>query len=354
MSYKCETCKHVNIDKALFCANCGSKINKVKPSNKNEIVVSVVLVVITAFIINYYMNRIEQGKIEVLEVEKNRIVQQKYDVENSKKQRNLEVEKNRIEQQKLEVENLKELSDSDIVAIIEVLNPQNLKMKKDTFETSDDYRRKKGQDLIRRQTILDEILSSHTSGTVSMRSYDADNERITLNITWTKSLSAYIDKDSFKVIDFKMSKDMAKELFLEGKRQNFWLHARIWKSLLAPTRLSLWYKNKKSLFDWSDIKMVDTLMYPDIEYGNSMTWYEAITYCENYTYGTYADWRLPRVEELSRLYKDNGKFSSHFYWSSTVRAGYSNDAWLIYFSDGIKYGGHKSKRYNVRCVRAGQ
>lgn len=347
MGYICDKCKHINVDKAQFCANCGSKINKIKPSHNNEIIkmmVFAMLFMIIVFIANYIMNGREEEKIRVLE----------YEVENSKKQLKLKSKKNKIEQQKLELENLKELTESDIIAIGKVLNPQNLKMKKDTFETSDDYRRKKGQDLIRRQTILDEILSSHTSGTVSMSSYDADNERITLNITWTKSLSAYIDKGSFKVIDLKMSKDMAKKLFAEGNRQKFWLHARIWKSLLAPTSLSLWYKNIKSPFDWPFIKIVDTLMYPDIEHGNSLTWYEAITYCENDTYGTYTDWRLPSKEELSRLDRDNGKFSSHFYWSSTTHVSNSNYAWGVYFRSGGQDTYNKSDRHYVRCVRAGQ
>jgi len=94
------------------------------------------------------------------------------------------------------------------------------------------------------------------------------------------------------------------------------------------------------------------------------TWQSAIDYCENLTLGSYEDWRLPNINELTSLV-DDSKFNpsidtvflytaSNYYWSSTTNALYSNDAWLVSFSDGRQSYYSKHRSYYVRCVRAGQ
>ena len=54
-------------------------------------------------------------------------------------------------------------------------------------------------------------------------------------------------------------------------------------------------------------------------------------------------------------YKQKGFIASYSYWSSTTNAGYSSNAWVVYFYDGYQsYYGNKSNSNYVRCVRAGQ
>ncbi|MDH4319660.1 MAG: DUF1566 domain-containing protein, partial [Desulfobulbaceae bacterium] len=94
----------------------------------------------------------------------------------------------------------------------------------------------------------------------------------------------------------------------------------------------------------------------------SMTWEDALKYCNNLRIGGYDDWRLPSVRELASLVDDSrhnpsiredvfvGTRSAP-YWSSTTNPKYNDFAWLIDFDSGFEYGGQKDRRYFVRPVR---
>ncbi|MCF6331207.1 MAG: DUF1566 domain-containing protein [Sulfurimonas sp.] len=96
----------------------------------------------------------------------------------------------------------------------------------------------------------------------------------------------------------------------------------------------------------------------------TMTWANAITYCEGLTLGTYPDWRLPNLVELASLVDDtreNPAMSTVFqntisqgYWSSTTSVASISDAWYIGFDDGHQFNYLKTYNYYVRCARAGQ
>jgi len=95
----------------------------------------------------------------------------------------------------------------------------------------------------------------------------------------------------------------------------------------------------------------------------SMTWEDAIGYCEGLVLGGHSDWRLPNRNELQSLVdyaKDSpaidttafpGTMSSG-YWSSTTYAYNSNNSWILHFKFGyvLSYS-NKSNSYYVRAVR---
>ena len=88
------------------------------------------------------------------------------------------------------------------------------------------------------------------------------------------------------------------------------------------------------------------------EFSNGMDWYQAMSTCENLTYGGYSDWILPSKEVLNTMYiykNEIGGFSSKNYWSSTEYS--SSYAWYQYFYDGSQDNGHKISTLRVRCVR---
>lgn len=119
------------------------------------------------------------------------------------------------------------------------------------------------------------------------------------------------------------------------------------------------------------IKNADTVVnnhsnleWQDDAVGGTMTWTQAIDYCENLTLGGNADWRLPNINELKSIV-DKSRYnpavvsaftnmSSDQYWSSTTYESSKNFAWIVIFLDGKEAGGNKSYYKHVRCVRGGQ
>lgn len=108
------------------------------------------------------------------------------------------------------------------------------------------------------------------------------------------------------------------------------------------------------------------LMWQKETPNNTMTWEEALSYCESLTLAGYSDWRLPNRKELRSLVD----FSRHIpainttyfpdtipfrYCSSTTSADYTFNVSAVNFYDGSEDSGcTKNYPYNVRAVRAGQ
>ncbi len=98
----------------------------------------------------------------------------------------------------------------------------------------------------------------------------------------------------------------------------------------------------------------------------SMTWANALSYCEGLNLGEHSDWRLPNIKELESI-TDDTQYSpaidttyfpntnEDYYWSSTTYAKVTRNAWYVYFTSGdVTYiGSDKSYSFYVRCVRGG-
>lgn len=107
---------------------------------------------------------------------------------------------------------------------------------------------------------------------------------------------------------------------------------------------------------------VTGLQWQDDSNATSMTWVDAITYCEALELPTgVTDWRLPNINELTSIVDDtksapsiDGNFTNtanDYYWTSTTVEGNSTSAWRVKFD----YGNHefdaKANSWNIRCVR---
>ncbi len=94
----------------------------------------------------------------------------------------------------------------------------------------------------------------------------------------------------------------------------------------------------------------------------TVTWENAITYCEALSLGGFTDWRLPNIKELKSI-ADTTTYSpainityfpatvSSDYWSSTSYAPNTSNAWNVHFNYGVVYYYIKTDTYYVRCVR---
>ncbi len=103
---------------------------------------------------------------------------------------------------------------------------------------------------------------------------------------------------------------------------------------------------------------------------DSMTWEDALSYCDTLTLAGESDWRLPTVKELQSIV-DYESYNPTidvvyfpdtepvWYWSSTSYFGHTDHAWAVYFYYGYVEGQPKSFHAphdprHVRAVRGGE
>lgn len=129
---------------------------------------------------------------------------------------------------------------------------------------------------------------------------------------------------------------------------------------------------KERFMDGGDGTVLDTctgLVWQQEPGGFSLTWCEALAYCEKLSFADHDDWRLPNVRELQSLVDYGrsppldplvrlvaGKHPAH--WSSTPLAGDGRQAWNIAFGSGNAAGlvasSPTSNRFTVRAVRTAE
>lgn len=107
------------------------------------------------------------------------------------------------------------------------------------------------------------------------------------------------------------------------------------------------------------------LMWQQQDDGTKRSWSDALTYCEGLSHANYSDWRLPDIKELVSVTKDSeGNIAAidatYFwgtkaqnYWSSTLKAGYTVNAWAVPFEHGGVYDDLGVNPAYVRCARGG-
>ena len=95
------------------------------------------------------------------------------------------------------------------------------------------------------------------------------------------------------------------------------------------------------------------LMWQQTSHTETYTWDNAKSYCNNLTYAGYSDWRLPTPQELLTIVEINTTYftPSGYFWSSSTRVGYTNNAWGVSFNYGNVSYSYKTNYNYVRCVR---
>jgi Protein of unknown function (DUF1566) len=118
----------------------------------------------------------------------------------------------------------------------------------------------------------------------------------------------------------------------------------------------------KQLFNESVVTDPDSgLMWTRSDNGYDLTWLEADKYCNDLSLAGLSGWRLPKIEDLERLYDPKGgnrynirkpfRLSNWLVWSSTEKG--SDSAWSFYFNGGRRSSFRMvgSLGYRALCVR---
>lgn len=150
---------------------------------------------------------------------------------------------------------------------------------------------------------------------------------------------------------------------------------KILKNIIWILLLILVYSPNASAGDFTDngdgtVTDNETLLMWQQEDDNiTKAWENAISYCEDLSLVSHADWRLPNRNELQsivdyrKIYPDPAINPTYFpntnssnYWSSSSSWSGTGYAWSVDFfgGRGSVQGNGKTNSYYVRCVRAGQ
>ena len=118
--------------------------------------------------------------------------------------------------------------------------------------------------------------------------------------------------------------------------------------------------------DTNEIVLDNTtnLIWQDDATSSAKSWTDAISYCEALTLGSFSDWRLANIVELTSLVdftvsspainSDFQNVNSNHYWSSTTSKSDTSSALDVNFIYGNHHSELKTATLYVRCVRAGQ
>jgi hypothetical protein len=110
---------------------------------------------------------------------------------------------------------------------------------------------------------------------------------------------------------------------------------------------------------------VTGLMWQQTGPSSTMTWANALTYCNGLSLAGHADWRLPNAKDLASIFDYNESAPSidtTFFpdgggidWSSTTDSEIGNKAWAVdFYYNGISPFYSKTSANSVRCMRGGQ
>jgi len=104
-------------------------------------------------------------------------------------------------------------------------------------------------------------------------------------------------------------------------------------------------------------------MWESVPSTTAMTWDAAKTFCANLSLGTYTDWRLPNIQELSSIvdyaksdganywYASKFTLATSYYWSSTTSADSTTTARYLDFSTANANSTNKTYNLRVICTR---
>ena len=321
MRRECQKCKYKNEEEAVFCAECGEYIEE-NTLRKDELFLGLFLILFIVGLLVLIGMSLSHTFIKGSSF---------HQVQHEKQQTPISIE-----------------------ALKKRLNTTK---NKDTFESTQEYERRKSNFI--------NSIPPLTIGTLSMSTYNADTEELSYTLVLTKGFETYISRhiDSNKSFIIPMKRATARKIFSKEKTTTLYGKAKAKNTfdffiLLEHRKFYIsdyFNQNAKCVFS-TQSQWIGTHIWEDHINMKKKKWREAMDYCHDLTLDSATNWRLPKKEELRALYKNKNKHKlnyqlSNFYWSSSTDAFNGSGAWGIYFNEGFDDVVNKNKRFYVRCVR---
>ena len=124
----------------------------------------------------------------------------------------------------------------------------------------------------------------------------------------------------------------------------------------SPCKTHTVYVDSHSDLMWQDAPYTDA---EDGAYarghsvGKAGNWRHAVDYCRRLDYAGYTDWRLPTVDELQAVHREDGQnfvnFRDKDFWTSTPTT--EGKYYVVYPADAYKYKRSPRQSNYIRCVR---
>lgn len=158
-------------------------------------------------------------------------------------------------------------------------------------------------------------------GTVTMKSYNPNIERVTVDIHWNNNIKELFPQTNIlTIVHFNFPKDKARKLFSNKKSVPLFMNFLYKNSKILINQLLIGTKDKTKDSKLSDsskkskvflsvyaIHIDNNIMFPVISSSKSrlsnkdlfvdLSWKNAVKYCKELNHFGYTDWRLPKKNE---------------------------------------------------------
>jgi hypothetical protein len=122
-----------------------------------------------------------------------------------------------------------------------------MELRQDTFESSREFNTRKNKAISKLNNEIQAFSrkgsKKYSAGTATMKSYDADKERMKLSLRWNKDIkSSFSDSEILKYVSLNISREEAKNIFQKQRTHNFHIELSYRNNKITIAKIKLYDK----------------------------------------------------------------------------------------------------------------